>query len=514
MTSTRILRQGAVLLLTLAVTSHTVHGCSEPLGLMTGEVEDWQVAASSTLTSDPKCNTKYARLHGPNGKAWCAGYKREAEWLLIDLGVEATISSVMIQGRGDGKQWVTKFVLSYSDDAYTWKFTNDIYGKKKIFSANTDSHSLRHLYLDEPITARFVRIHVMEWHGHPSLRIELIGCQECRQLISVPPHAKVTASSSPRWRRKRSCQPEDGVIFSSSAWCSRHKNRNQWLQFDFGPPRKVTGIVTLGRGDGRRKRFVTQYSLSYSNNSVVWHFYKDDNHLDPKVFAGNMDTATERRHYLNQPFVASYIRLHPVDWRKQIAMRAGVLGCPNRGLCGPGYIRVNEGSPCMENLAYQRPTWVNDKRQSWKDWTYGNSKLAVDGDESHHLNKCAILDNYYVDNPVWMVDLGRRRKMNGVVLALWDGKGEDNSTQYRDYVLNLDKLSVYVSNKQHQVNVDARSSHKCDYVSRENGALFRPRLHVACPRELRGRYVYIKAYGVPNRWRKLFTAILCEVMVY
>ena len=47
----------------------------------------------------------------------------------------------------------------------------------QIFSANTDSHSLRHLYLDEPITARFVRIHVMEWHGHPSLRIELIGCQ-------------------------------------------------------------------------------------------------------------------------------------------------------------------------------------------------------------------------------------------------------------------------------------------------------------------------------------------------
>ena len=75
-------------------------------------------------------------------------------------------------------------------------------------------------------------------------------------------------------------------------------------------------------------------------------------------------------------------------------------------------------------MAYQRPTWVNDKRQSWKDWTYGNSKLAVDGDESNHLNKCAILDNYYVDNPVWMVDLGRRRKMNGVVLALWDGKGE------------------------------------------------------------------------------------------
>jgi len=29
-----------------------------------------------------------------------------------------------------------------------------------------------------------------------------------------------------------------------------------------------------------------------------------------------------------------------------------------------------------------------------------------------------------------------------------------------------------------------------------------------------GRYFYIKATGVPNRWRRLFTVVLCEVMVY
>jgi hypothetical protein len=31
---------------------------------------------------------------------------------------------------------------------------------------------------------------------------------------------------------------------------------------------------------------------------------------------------------------------------------------------------------------------------------------------------------------------------------------------------------------------------------------------------MKGRYVYIKAYGVPNRWRRLFNVVLCEVMVY
>ena len=30
----------------------------------------------------------------------------------------------------------------------------------------------------------------------------------------------------------------------------------------------------------------------------------------------------------------------------------------------------------------------------------------------------------------------------------------------------------------------------------------------------RFRYVYVKATGVPDRWRKLFTVVLCEVEVY
>ena len=60
-------------------------------------------------------------------------------------------------------------------------------------------------------------------------------------------------------------------------------SEHQWLQFDLGPPTRVTGIVTRGQGD-KRNRFVTSYTLSYSNDSSVWFFYKDDsNHVDPKV---------------------------------------------------------------------------------------------------------------------------------------------------------------------------------------------------------------------------------------
>ena len=50
---------------------------------------------------------------------------------------------------------------------------------------------------------------------------------------------------------------------------------------DLGPPTLVNGIVTKGRGD--RKNWVTSYSVSYSNDTNLWFYYKDANLLDAKV---------------------------------------------------------------------------------------------------------------------------------------------------------------------------------------------------------------------------------------
>ena len=155
-----------------------------------------------------------------------------------------------------------------------------------------------------------------------------------------------------------------------------------------------------------------------------------------------MDIKTERRHYLNVPMVARYVRIHPIEWRKRIGLRAGIIGCPHRGDCGPGFLKVNKKAGCSEfhqrlqtsfirilpfsvsNRAYQGTTWVNDKRHTWKQWKYGNSALAVDGKENTNLPNCAIMDNYYVDKPVFMVDLGSKTSVNGVVILTWQGSGQ------------------------------------------------------------------------------------------
>lgn len=58
---------------------------------------------------------------------------------------------------------------------------------------------------------------------------------------------------------------------------------NQWLQLDIGPPTLITAVVTKGRGDTGRKQWITNYRISYSNDSIDWTFYTDSLNLEKKV---------------------------------------------------------------------------------------------------------------------------------------------------------------------------------------------------------------------------------------
>jgi len=68
--------------------------CNGPLGMISGEIRDWQITASSTLW-DPDCHEKNARLYQPSDRAWCARHKSDSEWLQIDLGIAAKVSRIV-----------------------------------------------------------------------------------------------------------------------------------------------------------------------------------------------------------------------------------------------------------------------------------------------------------------------------------------------------------------------------------------------------------------------------------
>jgi len=68
---------------------------SAPLGMISGDIQDWQLSASSSYPQewDKNCHERYARLYQANGRGWCARYKTSSEWLQVDLGVAAKVSS-------------------------------------------------------------------------------------------------------------------------------------------------------------------------------------------------------------------------------------------------------------------------------------------------------------------------------------------------------------------------------------------------------------------------------------
>ncbi|CAF3609612.1 unnamed protein product [Rotaria socialis] len=502
--------------------------CNGPLGMISGEIRDWQITASSTFW-DPDCHEKNARLYQTADRAWCARHKSDSEWLQIDLGIAAKISGVLTQGRANKNEHVTSFMISYSTDAYRWQYLVDQYGNQKMFSANIDSYSIHNNYFDEPIVARFIKFHPIKWHLHPSLRVEIIGCQECKQYLGLPPYGRISASTTWPSRQRATCQPEDGYIMSNKGWCSKRRYKyDQWLEFDLGHPSTVTSLITKGRGDTSQDQWVTKYKASFSNDTRLWLYYKEKSQIEPRVFAGNNDRDSERIHFLNEPFFARYVRLHPIEWHNHVSMRAAILGCPHKAACFPGYFRVNSEAQCIENMAHKKQTWTNDRnRHHQKNGvggfkfrsireTNGDPSLAVDGfEEPLEWSKCATIDNYFVKKPVWMVDLGRRTNIAGVMLKTWHENKESNvsSSMYRDYLANLDRYNVYVD--QYPRRYRFKNTNLCSYITRTDQALISSsRLHFQCQRPLHGRFVYIEADGASNHWNKLFTAVLCEVFVY
>jgi len=53
----------------------------------------------------------------------------------FDVGARGCVRQVtglLSQGRGEGNEWVTAFLVSYSLDAYHWLYITDQYGNQRV----------------------------------------------------------------------------------------------------------------------------------------------------------------------------------------------------------------------------------------------------------------------------------------------------------------------------------------------------------------------------------------------
>ena len=63
-----------------------------------------------------------------------------------------------------------------------------------------------------------------------------------------------------------------GRLNGATSWSARVRNKNQWIQIDFGRDEVVTAIATQGRADANQ--WVTSYYVSYSFDGKVFVSYK------------------------------------------------------------------------------------------------------------------------------------------------------------------------------------------------------------------------------------------------
>jgi len=123
---------------------------------------------------------------------------------------------------------------------------------------------------------------------------------------------------------------------------------------------------------------------------------------------------------------------------------------------------------------------------------------------------------------------------NGVLKTL-NNKNQTGTSQLNTHLLNnhglngtsansngiINSISLqhaYNNNNNNNINNNLKlklnENNLCNFVTRNNYALFTTTIHLQCTKPLTGRYLYIQADGRSNRWSRLFSAVFCEIQAY
>uniref|UniRef100_A0A671Z2V1 Contactin associated protein family member 5 n=1 Tax=Sparus aurata TaxID=8175 RepID=A0A671Z2V1_SPAAU len=114
------------------------------------------------------CNTS-----GAGG--WSPMVTDQEPWLQVDLKEQMEVTAVATQGRYDSWDWVSSYLLLYSDTGRVWKQYRHEDGR---FVGNTNSEAVVQNKLSHPVRTRFLRFVPRDWNpsGWMGLRVEVYGC--------------------------------------------------------------------------------------------------------------------------------------------------------------------------------------------------------------------------------------------------------------------------------------------------------------------------------------------------
>ncbi|XP_023820988.1 contactin-associated protein-like 4 isoform X2 [Oryzias latipes] len=140
--------------------------------------------SSSQLSSSHAAG--YAKLNRRDGAGgWSPLISDAYQRLEVDLGERTKITAVATQGRYGSSDWLTSYLLMFSDTGHNWKQyrQEDSLGS---FPGNSNADSVVQHKLQQPAVARFLRLIPLDWNpsGRIGLRVETYGCPYTSDVVS------------------------------------------------------------------------------------------------------------------------------------------------------------------------------------------------------------------------------------------------------------------------------------------------------------------------------------------
>ncbi|XP_074261053.1 contactin-associated protein-like 4 isoform X3 [Saimiri boliviensis] len=158
------------------------YDCDDPL---VSALPQTSFSSSSELSSSH--GPGFARLNRRDGAGgWSPLVSNKYQWLQIDLGERMEVTAVATQGGYGSSNWVTSYLLMFSDSGWNWKQyrqEDSIWG----FSGNANADSVVYYRLQPSIKARFLRFIPLEWNpkGRIGMRIEVFGCAYRSEVVDL-----------------------------------------------------------------------------------------------------------------------------------------------------------------------------------------------------------------------------------------------------------------------------------------------------------------------------------------
>ncbi|XP_040027398.2 contactin-associated protein-like 4 isoform X2 [Gasterosteus aculeatus] len=144
----------------------------------------------------------FAKLNRRDGAGgWSPLTSDGYQWLEVDLGQRTKIAAVATQGRYGSSDWLTSYLLMFSDTGHNWKQhrQEDSIGS---FPGNSNADSVVQYKLQQPAVARFLRLLPLHWNpsGRMGLRLEAYGCPHTSHVLGLDGSSGLLYRPSPGTR--------------------------------------------------------------------------------------------------------------------------------------------------------------------------------------------------------------------------------------------------------------------------------------------------------------------------